>query len=142
MRWYLADECSFAEQRRCRLREFFPFLGEPVTGDGDLDAWFSRRYLPLFEAARTCYPDVIPSLQVLAGQARPPRRPVPTNGDPRLRPVVGLSANPVHDLVCFSFCYFGELEHASWPRSHLPAPEGREDHAENLAGISAANRVA
>ena len=82
MRRYLAGECSFAEQRRCRLREFFPFLGEPVPGDSDLDAWFSQRYLPLFEAAWTCYPDVIPSLQVLAGQPRPPRRAVLTNGDP------------------------------------------------------------
>jgi putative hydrolase of the HAD superfamily len=81
MRRYLAGECSFAEQRRSRLREFFPLLGEPVPGDTDLDAWFSGRYLPLFEAAWTCYPDVIPSLQGLAERARPPRRAVLTNGD-------------------------------------------------------------
>jgi 2-haloalkanoic acid dehalogenase type II len=82
MRQYLSGDCSFAEQRRRRLREFLPLLGEQVPDDAGLDAWFAERYLPLFEDAWTCYPDVIPCLQALAGQARPPRRAVLTNGDP------------------------------------------------------------
>lgn len=82
MRRYLAGECSFAEQRRCRLRAFLPLLGEPVPDDAGLDAWFSGRYQPLFEAAWSCYPDVLPCLQALAGRSRPLRRAVLTNGDP------------------------------------------------------------
>ncbi len=81
MQRYLAGECSFTEQRRCRLRGFLPLLGERVPDDAGLDAWFSECYSPLFEAAWTCYPDVLPCLQVLAGQAKPPRRAVLTNGD-------------------------------------------------------------
>jgi hypothetical protein len=59
-----------------RLREFLPLLGERVPDAAGLDAWFSERYLPWFEAAWACYPDVVSCLQALAGQARPPRRDV------------------------------------------------------------------
>lgn len=83
MRQYLDGECSFAEQRRRRLRAFLPLLGEPVPGDaGLLDAWFAQRYLPSYEAAWSCYPDVLPCLQALTGLPGPPRRAVLTNGDP------------------------------------------------------------
>jgi putative hydrolase of the HAD superfamily len=34
---YLAGECSFAEQRRRRLRAFLPQLGVPVPADARLD---------------------------------------------------------------------------------------------------------
>jgi putative hydrolase of the HAD superfamily len=81
MRRYLAGECSFTGQRRCRLREFLPLLGEPVPGDAGLDAWFSGRYLPLYEAAWSRYPDVLPCLQALAGRPAPPRLAVLSNGD-------------------------------------------------------------
>jgi HAD superfamily hydrolase (TIGR01549 family) len=79
---YLAGECSFAEQRRRRLRAFLPFLGEPVPSDAGLNAWFAERYLPSYEAAWSCYPDVIPCLEALAELPGPPRRAVLTNGDP------------------------------------------------------------
>jgi 2-haloalkanoic acid dehalogenase type II len=82
MRHYLDGECSFAEQRRRRLREFLPSLGQPVPGDAELDSWFARRYLPAFEAAWSCYPDVLPALQALAELPGGPRRVVLTNGDP------------------------------------------------------------
>jgi FMN phosphatase YigB (HAD superfamily) len=82
MRQYLAGECSFAEQRRRRLRAFLPLLGEPVPDDAGLDAWFAGRYQPPFEAAWSCYPDVFPCLEALTGLPGPPRRAVLTNGDP------------------------------------------------------------
>jgi HAD superfamily hydrolase (TIGR01509 family) len=83
MRHYLDGECSFAEQRRRRLRAFLPLLGDPVPGDAGLDAWFAGRYLPSYEAAWSCYPDVLPCLEALAGLPGPPRRAVLTNGDPQ-----------------------------------------------------------
>jgi HAD superfamily hydrolase (TIGR01549 family) len=82
MRHYLDGECSFAEQRRRRLRAFLPLLGEPVPGDEGLDAWFAQRYLPAYEAAWSRYPDVFPCLEALARRPGPPRRAVLTNGDP------------------------------------------------------------
>lgn len=52
MERYLAGECSFAEQRRQRLREFLPLLGEPVPdGDAELDRWFAANYHGAYEAA-------------------------------------------------------------------------------------------
>jgi 2-haloalkanoic acid dehalogenase type II len=83
MRHYLDGECSFAEQRRRRLRAFLPLLGDPVPGDAGLDAWFAERYLRSYEAAWSCYPDVLPCLEALAGLPGPPRRAVLTNGDPQ-----------------------------------------------------------
>jgi len=82
MRQYLDGECSFAEQRRRRLRGFLPLLGDPVPGNAGLDAWFAERYLPSYEAAWSCYPDVVPCLEALAGLPGPPRRAVLTSGDP------------------------------------------------------------
>jgi HAD superfamily hydrolase (TIGR01549 family) len=82
MQEYLSGECSFAEQRRRRLRSFLPALGEPVPGDTGLDAWFAGRYLAAYEAAWSCYPDVVPCLEALRVLPVPPRRAVLTNGDP------------------------------------------------------------
>jgi HAD superfamily hydrolase (TIGR01549 family) len=82
MRHYLDGECSFTEQRH-RLHAFLPLLGEPVPGDAGLDAWFAERYLPNYEGAWSCYPDVFPCLEALAGLPGPPRRAVLTNGDPQ-----------------------------------------------------------
>jgi HAD superfamily hydrolase (TIGR01549 family) len=82
MRHYLDGECSFAEQRRRRLRAFLPLLGDRVPGDAGLDAWFAERYLPSYQDAWSCYPEVFPCLEALAGLPGPPRRAVLTNGDP------------------------------------------------------------
>jgi HAD superfamily hydrolase (TIGR01549 family) len=80
---HMDGECSFTEQRRSRLREFLPLLGEPVPDDAGLDAWFTGRYLHLLEAGWACYPDVRPCLEALAGQPMPPRVAVLTNGNPK-----------------------------------------------------------
>jgi HAD superfamily hydrolase (TIGR01549 family) len=82
MRDYLAGDCSFAEQRRRRLREFLPLLGEPVPDEAGLDAWFTEHYLAAFEAAWSTYPDVVPCLNALQDLPSAPRRAVLTNGDP------------------------------------------------------------
>jgi putative hydrolase of the HAD superfamily len=82
MREYLARDCSFAEQRRRRLRSFLPVLGEPVPDDTGLNAWFAEHYLAAFEAAWSTYPDVMPCLNVLQDLPAAPRRAVLTNGDP------------------------------------------------------------
>jgi HAD superfamily hydrolase (TIGR01549 family) len=83
MREYLAGECSFAEQRRRRLRSFLPVLGEPVPeSPGLLDAWFAERYLTVFEESWQSYPDVQPCLEALKRLPRGPRLAVLTNGDP------------------------------------------------------------
>lgn len=71
-----------ATSARRRLRTFLPLLGEPVQDDAGLDAWFAGRYQPSFEAAWSCYPDVIPCLQALTKLPGCPRRAVLTNGDP------------------------------------------------------------
>ncbi|HEU5156789.1 MAG TPA: HAD family hydrolase [Streptosporangiaceae bacterium] len=83
MREYLAGQCSFAEQRRRRLRSFLPMLGERVPeSPGLLDAWFAERYLTVFEASWRSYPDVRPCLEALKRLPRAPRLAVLTNGDP------------------------------------------------------------
>jgi FMN phosphatase YigB (HAD superfamily) len=79
---YLAGECSFAEQRRRRLRSFLPVLGKQVPDDAGLDGWFADRYLAVYEAAWSCYSDVVPGLTALRDLPASPRRAVLTNGDP------------------------------------------------------------
>lgn len=80
---FLAGECSFAEQRRRRLRGFLPLLGESVPEDAVLDAWFAEHYLPAYEAAWRIHIDVRPCLSALACLPTTPRRAVLTNGDAR-----------------------------------------------------------
>lgn len=83
MREYLAGQCSFAEHHRRRLRSFLPMLGESVPESPDLlDLWIAERYLPVFEAAWRCYPDVKPCLETLKRLPQGPRLAVLTNGDP------------------------------------------------------------
>lgn len=83
MREYLDGQCSFAEQRRRRLRSFLPMLGEPVPeSPGLLDVWFAERYLTAFEESWRSYPDVRPCLEALKRLPRAPRLAVLTNGDP------------------------------------------------------------
>lgn len=81
---YLAGRCSYAEQRRRRLRDFLPLLGEPVpAGDPELDAWYAAHYLPHYTAGWRSYPDVAPCLAALRARPAAPRRAVLTNGEPR-----------------------------------------------------------
>ncbi|MBW8484700.1 HAD family hydrolase [Actinomadura parmotrematis] len=82
MREFLDGACSFAEQRRRRLRGFLPALGEPVPADdAGLDAWFAGRYRPHYEAAWRAFPDARPCLDALRALPAPPRVAVLTNGD-------------------------------------------------------------
>lgn len=78
---YLTGKCSFAEQRRRRLRAFLPLLGVPVGDDGALDAWFTTHCLPEYENAWRAYPDVLPCLERLAALPTKPKLAVLTNGD-------------------------------------------------------------
>ncbi|SEV86588.1 putative hydrolase of the HAD superfamily [Austwickia chelonae] len=59
---------TFAEQRRRRLRDILPLLGEPVETDNDLDEAFEG-YLQAYEAAWQPYPDVARSLASLQGKS-------------------------------------------------------------------------
>jgi HAD superfamily hydrolase (TIGR01549 family) len=82
MQRYLAGECTFAEQRRQRVREFLPHLNEGVpSDDAGLDGWFALNYLGAYEAAWHCYPDVEGCLQELTSLNPVPLLAVVTNGD-------------------------------------------------------------
>ncbi|MEW9529502.1 HAD family hydrolase [Microbispora sp. NPDC049125] len=62
--WH-AGECSFAEQRRRRLREFCGRLGLPVPSD--LDAAYAE-FLRHYEDAWAAFPDAAPMLDALEGR--------------------------------------------------------------------------
>lgn len=80
---YLSGECSFDEQRRRRLRDFFPLLGLPtILDDGEMDAWFTANYLADYEAAWRCFPDVRGCIRRLTGSGPSVVTGVMTNGDP------------------------------------------------------------
>lgn len=57
-------EISFAEQRRRRLRDVLPLLGEPVGDDDELDHLFTS-YLSAYECAWQPYPEVVECLTTL-----------------------------------------------------------------------------
>ncbi|MFH8753776.1 HAD family hydrolase [Streptomyces rimosus] len=62
---FLAGEVGFLEHRRERARSF---LGKPLSDD-EADAWFGR-YVALYEAAWTLFPDSVQALEALAPLAR------------------------------------------------------------------------
>ncbi|GIH61806.1 HAD family hydrolase [Microbispora siamensis] len=74
--WH-AGECSFAEQRRRRLREFCRRLGLPEPADPD--AAFAR-FLTHYESAWAAFPDVPETLDALAALDDAPVLGVLTNG--------------------------------------------------------------
>jgi putative hydrolase of the HAD superfamily len=59
-----AGECSYQEQRRRRIREFFG----PEVGDPAADALFDI-YLTAYRQNWRLFPDVLPCLDALAGEA-------------------------------------------------------------------------
>lgn len=77
---FLVGDCSFAEQRRRRLREFLPELGITPGADGELDAWFIG-YVGTYEANWTTYRDVHPRLNDLVALGLHPKLGVLTNGE-------------------------------------------------------------
>jgi putative hydrolase of the HAD superfamily len=60
-----AGTSTWAEQRRDRLRDVLPLLGEPVGTDEELDALFASGYLPAYERAWRGYDDAAPALAAL-----------------------------------------------------------------------------
>ena len=79
---YLEGDCSFSEQRRRRLRQFLPLLGQPVPMEDEaLDSWFSVNYLRFYEDAWDVFSDVRNCLELLRGMPIPPLLGVITNGD-------------------------------------------------------------
>ena len=76
-----AGTATWAEQRRRRLRDVLPLLGEPVGADAELDARFATGYLPAYERAWRGYDDVVPALAGL--RAADYRLGVLTNGSER-----------------------------------------------------------
>jgi putative hydrolase of the HAD superfamily len=61
---FTAGECSYQEQRRRRIREFFG----PEVGDSAADALFDA-YLTAYRQNWRLFPDVLPCLDALAGEA-------------------------------------------------------------------------
>lgn len=57
---------SWDEQRRRRLREFLPLVGQDVGGPDELDRCFREGYLPAYEDSWTAYSDARPVLLELA----------------------------------------------------------------------------
>lgn len=76
--WH-TGQCSFAEQRRRRLREFCRRLGLPEPADPD--AAFAD-FLTHYESAWAAFPDVPETLEALAARADAPMLGVLTNGAP------------------------------------------------------------
>ncbi|MBX6385411.1 MAG: HAD family hydrolase [Microbispora sp.] len=74
--WH-AGQCSFAEQRRRRLREFCDRLGLPVPADQD--AAFAE-FLVHYESAWAAFPDAQATLEALAALDDAPVLGVLTNG--------------------------------------------------------------
>ncbi|MFF4576995.1 HAD family hydrolase [Streptomyces sp. NPDC001389] len=63
---FAAGEVTFRGQRQDRVRDF---LNRPALGDDEADAWFER-YVAHYQAAWSLFPDVLPTLDVLAGRYR------------------------------------------------------------------------
>ena len=69
---YLEGDCSFIEQRRHRVRQFFPLLGRPVPSqDAELDVLFAEHYLRYYEAGWRAFPDVVEGMDLLEDLAAP-----------------------------------------------------------------------
>lgn len=63
-RWR-AGASTWQEQRRDRLRDILPLLGEPVGTADELDRMFASRYLPAYERSWRSFPDAAPALAAL-----------------------------------------------------------------------------
>jgi putative hydrolase of the HAD superfamily len=116
-----AGELSWAEQRRSRLRDVLPLLGEPVGTDDELDALFASGYLPTYERAWRGYDDVVPALAVLRTAGY--RLGVLTNGSDRQQRAK-LRALELTDLVGPVFTAEGVGAPKPDPRAFLAACAG------------------
>jgi putative hydrolase of the HAD superfamily len=80
MEVFLSGGCSFAEQRRRRLREFLPEAGIAAGTDDELDAWFVD-YARTYQANWAPYGDVHACLTELLKSDLRLKLGVLTNGD-------------------------------------------------------------
>jgi putative hydrolase of the HAD superfamily len=79
-----AGTATWQEQRRNRLRDVLPLLGEPVGDDDELDRLFATGYLPAYERAWRGFDDAAPALAALRDAGY--RLAVLTNGSERQQP--------------------------------------------------------
>lgn len=73
--WFVAEEkhfeawrsreITFAEQRRRRLRDFLPLIGNSISDDAELDEFFAG-YLRHYEASWRCFDDVDETLNAIS----------------------------------------------------------------------------
>ena len=67
-RWlaeWRAGAVSWEEQRRGRLRDVLPLVGQPVGTDDELDAAFASGYLAAYERSWRGFPDAAPAIAAL-----------------------------------------------------------------------------
>ncbi|HEY2216719.1 MAG TPA: HAD family hydrolase [Solirubrobacteraceae bacterium] len=62
---YASGQCSFAEQRRRRVRGMYDVLEREAPADETADAWFAD-YLRHYRAQWSAFDDVLPALDALA----------------------------------------------------------------------------
>jgi len=116
-----AGTSSWADQRRNRLRDVLPLLGEPVGTDEELDAVFAAGYLAAYERAWRGYDDVVPALGALRAAGH--RLGVLTNGSERQQRAK-LRALDLIDLVGPVFTAEGVGAPKPDPRAFLAACAG------------------
>ncbi|HEX4804597.1 MAG TPA: HAD family hydrolase [Conexibacter sp.] len=77
---YAAGRCSYAEQRRRRVRGLHAALGLDAPADDEADAWFAD-YLRRYRARWRAFDDVLPALGALAAALPDAALGVITNGE-------------------------------------------------------------
>lgn len=77
---YTSGECSFAEQRRRRVRGMHDALGHALPSDTDADAWFAS-YLGHYRTQWRAFEDVVPALEALRAAHPDLALGVVTNGE-------------------------------------------------------------
>lgn len=86
--WFVAQDrrlaewrdgsATWEEQRRNRLRDVLPLIGEPVGSDGELDELFASGYLSAYQRSWHAFEDAAPALAALTASGI--RLAVLTNG--------------------------------------------------------------
>jgi putative hydrolase of the HAD superfamily len=71
-------EATWQEQRRARLRDVLPLLGEEPGSDAELDALFASGYAAAYARSWRAFPDAAPALEALGAAGLRPA--VLTNG--------------------------------------------------------------
>ncbi len=77
---YTSGQCSFAEQRRRRVRGVHAAFGRALDCDAAADAWFAG-YLGHYRAAWRAFEDVLPALASLASARPDTKLGIVTNGE-------------------------------------------------------------